>query len=246
MIEMENERADLWIRERLNDEDADEDSEEYQQLAEEYSNLQEFLREQAEFEEELNWLRENGSSIIHKNFIEEINGLKSVLKSANVSNKPYMIYRMTYAHSVTLLEAFLGDTIKALVSESNDNFMRSMGIDELKKARYSLEFLALNNVDAKSLAIKELSKILYHNIPKVKKMFEVILNQDIPIDISKVVQITKTRHDIVHRNGMTHDGEAIILTDHDICEAIDFIEEFSNELQKSITNQASSNKDTHY
>lgn len=149
MIEMENERADLWIRERLNDEDADEDSEEYQQLVEEYSNLQEFLREQAEFEEELNWLRENGSSIIHKNFIEEINGLKSVLKSANVSNKPYMIYRMTYAHSVTLLEAFLGDTIKALVSESNDNFMRSMGIDELKKARYSLEFLALNNVDAK-------------------------------------------------------------------------------------------------
>ncbi len=237
MIEMENERADLWVRERLENENIDEDSEEYQQLAEEYCNLQEFLREKAEFEEELNWLKENGSSIIHKNFVDEINGLKSILKLASVSSKPYMVYRMTYAHLVTLLEAFLGDTVKALVSENDDNFMRSMGIEELKKARYSLEFLVLNNTNAKSLVIKELSKILYHNIPKVKKIFEIILDKDFSIDISKIVEITKLRHDIVHRNGMTYGGDSIVLTEQDVCESISNIEEFSNELQNCITNQ---------
>ena len=235
MIDMQNEQADLWIRERLEDQNVDEDSEEYRELAEEYSNLQDFLWEQAEFEEDLKWLKENGSSIVHKNFIEEINGLKSVLKSANTLNKPYMIYRMAYAHSVTLLEAFLSDTVKALISESENMFMRSIGIEELKKARYSLEFLAQNNVEPKSLAIKELSRILYHNIPKVKKMFEIILNHKVEIDISKVVKITKVRHDIVHRNGMTSDGDSIMLTEKDIIEAINNIELFSNELEKIIT-----------
>ena len=238
MIEMQNEQADKWIRGQLDNEEADEDSDEYRQLADEYSNLQDFLWEQAEFEEELQWLKDNGSSIIHKNFIEEIGGLKDALNSVNLSVKPYMMYRMIYAHSVTLLEAFLGDTVKALVSESEDNFVRSMRVNELKEARYSLQFLAVNNVDARSLAIKELSEILYHNIPKVKKVFEVILNKKLALDISKVVQITKIRHDLVHRNGMTKDNDAIILTESDVLGAISEIEVFSNELQTLISKKA--------
>lgn len=236
MIEMENKRAEEWIGARLKDNDADENSEEYRQLADEFSNLQEFLWEQADFQEELKWLNKNGSTVLHENFIEELKELKKVLMSAHLSHKPDMIYRMVYAHAVTLLEAFLGDTIKSLISESEDIFIRSMEIEELKKAKYSLHFLAANKVDAKSLAIQELSKILYHNMPKIKNMYEIILHQKINIDISKVEQVTKIRHDIVHRNGMTRDGEAIIISELDILNAINDIEDFSNELQSVITN----------
>ena len=230
MIDMENERADEWIRERLTDEDADEESEEYRELADEYYNLQEYLAEQAEFEFELAWLQENGSSIIHKNFIEELNELKEIEEKTSI-NKTYMINRMSYAYAVTLLEAFLGDTAKSLITENEIFFKNSWKINELKKARYSLEFLATNDIDAKGLAAKELSNILYHNIPKVKKIFEIILGSRIDIDISELEKIMSIRHDIVHRNGKTKEGETLYLNNENVSGMISHIEKFSHDLQ---------------
>lgn len=237
MIEMQNEAADEWIRKRLDDNELGEDSEEYQELANEYSQLQDYLAEQAEFEAELIWLKKNGSSIIHKHFLEELEELKNI-EEEKLSSRIYMINKMTYAHAVTLLEAFLGDTVKSLISENEVFFLNARKIDELKKAKYSLEFLATNDVDAKGLAIRELSNILYHNIPKVKKIFEIVLDSRIDVDISQLDNITKTRHDIVHRNGKTIEGKRISLDKNDILEMISHIENFANELQVLINDKA--------
>ncbi|RBP78463.1 hypothetical protein DET47_109145 [Shewanella putrefaciens] len=53
------------------------------------------------------------------------------------------MYRMTYAHSVSLLEAFLGETVKSLVNNNDRFFVNSFKIEELKNAKYTLEFLAV-------------------------------------------------------------------------------------------------------
>ncbi|WP_394179602.1 HEPN domain-containing protein [Marinomonas posidonica] len=230
MIEMQNERADEWIRERLEDADADEESEEYQELAIEYSNLQDYLAEKAEFEAELQWLKENGSSVIHKNFLEELEELKNI-EEKTPTKRTYLINRMTYSYAVTLLEAFLGDTVKSLINENENFFTNSMQIEELKKAKYTLEELSKSEVNVKGLAVKELSNILYHNMPKVKRIFELIINKKIRIDISELDKIIKVRHDIVHRNGRTKEGELIHLSRDDILEMISHIEKFSKELQ---------------
>lgn len=237
MIEMQIERADEWVRERLDDEKIDEESEEYKELATEYSNLQDYLAEQAEFEAELQWLKENGSSLIHKHFIEELEELKKIEETTSAT-RTYLINRMTYSYAVTLLEAFLGDTAKSLISENETFFTNSRQIDELKKAKYSLEFLSTNEADAKGLAVRELSNILYHNIPKVKRIFETILGTRIDMDISELDKITKVRHDIVHRNGKTKEGESIYLSSNDMLEMISHIEQFSNELQLLINEKA--------
>jgi len=237
MIEIQNEHADEWIKERLDNENASEESEEYLELATEYSNLQDYLADQAEFDAELRWLKENGSSIIHKHFLEELEELKKIEETTSTT-RTYLINRMTYAYAVTLLEAFLGDTAKSLISENEIFFTNSRKINELKKVRYSLEFLSTNEVDAKSLAIRELSNITYHNIPKVKNIFETILGTRINIDISELIKITKVRHDIVHRNGKTKESESIHLNSDDMLEMISHIENFSNELQVLINEKA--------
>ena len=68
LFSVQDERAEEWIRERLSDEDLEEDSEEWQELASQYSDYQEHLADEAEWEAELKWLKENGSSNIHKFF----------------------------------------------------------------------------------------------------------------------------------------------------------------------------------
>jgi|TARA_R110001583_G_scaffold13521_1_gene57911 hypothetical protein len=65
-------------------------------------------------------------------------------------------------------------------------------------------------------------------------MYEQVLGTKLDIDISKVVKVTKLRHDIVHRNGKTVDGNMISLNAQDFTQAIDDIKEFAGLLQVAI------------
>lgn len=84
LFSMQEQQADQWIRERLSDKDLDENSDEYLDLAEEYSNYQEHLAEEAEWQAELKWLKEHGSSSIHKFFIDELDALNIQGEIVNV------------------------------------------------------------------------------------------------------------------------------------------------------------------
>jgi len=234
LFQVQADRADKWIRERLIDKDADEESEEYQELERNYLDLQEYLANQAEFKAELEWLRNTGSSIHHKSFIDQLSVLKNIVENTGSDGK-YIILKMSYAYAVTLLESYLGDTAKSLISESDQYFKNAISnVDELKKAKYSLEFLADSKVDAIGLAIKELSQILYHNIPKVKCVFEGILATQLDIEIGHLNKITAIRHDIAHRNGQTKEGVPISITSEVVLEMIKEIEGFANVLQRQI------------
>lgn len=240
LFNMQEQQADEWIRERLSDDTLNEDSDEYLQLAEEYSNYQDHLWEEAEWQAELQWLKKNGSSSIHKLFVSELDALKTMTDS-NFNSRQKMAFvlhtnivvKMSYAYAVTLLESFLGDTLKSLISQDEQllkNVLRKFKV--LKNVK--LADLAETNLDVKSLVLKYVSDVLYHNIPNVVEMYEQVLGTKLGIDISKVVTITKLRHDIVHRNGKTIDGNTISLNPQDFTQAIDDIKEFAGGLQRAI------------
>ncbi|EGR2288327.1 hypothetical protein D0815_22905 [Vibrio parahaemolyticus] len=240
LFEMQEKYIDDWIRERLSDDSLGEDSEEYQELAEEYSNYQEHLREEAEWQAELKWLKENGSSDIHQSFINELDALK-VMADSNFNNRQNIAFvlhtnivvKMSYAYAVTLLETFLGDTLKSLVSQDEQCLKNALRKFKILKS-VKLTDLADTDLDVRSLVLKYVSDVLYHNIPNVVEMYEQVLNRKLDMDISNVVKITKLRHDIVHRNGKTIDGSTISLSAQDFTHAIDEIKEFSGALQKAI------------
>ncbi|MDH0177342.1 hypothetical protein N7319_19255 [Aeromonas dhakensis] len=237
---MQEQRADEWIRERLSDDSLDEDSEEYLQLAEEYSNYKEHLLEEAEWRAELQWLKENGSSSIHKFFISELDALK-IMASSNFNNRQKMAFmlhtdivvKMSYAYAVTLLESFLGDSLKSLISQDEQLLKNALCKFKILK-NVKVTELAETNLDVRSLVLKSVSEVLYHNIPNVVEMYEQVLGTKLDIDISKIVKVTKLRHDIVHRNGKTIDGNKFSLNAEDFNQAIDDIKEFSNLLQTAI------------
>ena len=239
---VQNERAEEWIRERLSDNELDEDSEEWQQLASEYSNYQNQLLVEAEWEAELKWLKENGSSNIHKFFVDELDALKTMAES-NLDNSSIMAFmlhtnivvKMSYAYAVTLLESFLGDTLKVLITEREDFLHNAIrNVEEISKAKYSLAQLAETDLNICNLTLKHATKILFHNIPKVKKVYEQVLDVKLQLDISKVSKITSLRHDIVHRNGYSKEKEPINLNAQDLYQAIEDIKEFTSALQKQI------------
>ncbi|HHG3355699.1 TPA: hypothetical protein ACPVYO_000684 [Vibrio parahaemolyticus] len=241
LYEIQEQQADDWIRERLDDSSLDEESEEYQELAEQYSNYQDHLREEAEWKAELQWFKENGSSELHKTFVHELDMLK-IMVDNNFSNNAKtsfslhtnLIVKMSYAYAVTLLESFLGDTLRALITQ-DERFLKN-ALRKLKVLKnVKLTELAGADLDIKSLVLRYVSNVLYHNIPNVVEMYEQVLDVDLnSIDKSKVVQITNLRHDIVHRNGKSVDGKSINLNAQDFTNAIDDIKDFAGALQRVI------------
>ncbi len=242
LFDVQEEQADQWIRERLSDDTLVEESDEWQELAQEYSDHQEFLWDEAEWEAELKWLKENGSSNIHNIFVTELDALKIMVESnlKDSSKLAFMLHsnmiiKMSYAYAVTLLESFLGDTLKALITERSDFLNNAIkNVEEVKKAKYSIAELATTDLDISSLALKNISEILFHNIPKVKKVYEQVIGQKLGVDISAVSTITSLRHDIVHRNGYTKDKKSINLTAQNFYQAIDDIKAFTSDLQIKI------------
>lgn len=143
------------------------------------------------------------------------------------------IIKMSYAYAVTLLESFLGDTLKSLISE-DEQFLKNAVANFKILKNVKLTELIESDLDVNNLVLKYISDFLYHNIPNTIEMYEQILGNKIKIDISNVVKITKLRHDIVHRNGKSIDGKNITLNFQDFTQAINEIKEFAGVLQIAI------------
>ncbi|MEZ7491202.1 HEPN domain-containing protein [Pseudoalteromonas distincta] len=234
-------QAEKWVRERLTDQNLTVESEEWQSLLNDYSAYQDYLNDEYEWISEIKWLKENGSVDIYQNFVTELTNIKKLAENSLSEPIPLnenLIIKMCYSYSVTLLEAFLGDTIKALISENNVYLNNALErVDQIRNTKYSLFDLSKSGMDLSGLAVKCVSEVLFHKIDKTMEMYKKVLGCKINIDTSKVKLIIDIRHDIVHRNGYTKENEVIDILPHDLYQAITDIKNLVDKLQKIIANQ---------
>lgn len=107
----EQEKAE-WINERLGG-DVDEESDDWIDLAHEYDLIQEGLRDEAEARAEYEWLKTN-SNTLTSSFQSETRKLRAIIDEPIDVALKETVFKMAFAHSVTLLESYLSDTIKKL------------------------------------------------------------------------------------------------------------------------------------
>lgn len=74
---------------------------------------------------------------------------------------------------------------------------------------------------------------IYHNLPIVRSMFVNTFNIAFP-PISEVYKAVLTRHDLVHRNGFTKDGEPIIIQEENIRVLIKDVKYFVHKLSTEL------------
>ncbi|TMI62798.1 MAG: hypothetical protein E6H07_15435 [Bacteroidetes bacterium] len=70
-----------------------------------------------------------------------------------------------------------------------------------------------------------LLKIIYHDLSRVKEMYQNTFEIDFP-DLEKPIRCVLVRHDIVHRNGKTIDGNVLKISSVDVTKAINVIAKF--------------------
>ncbi|MFM1001212.1 hypothetical protein WFK94_20465 [Yersinia enterocolitica] len=239
----EESRREAWIRSKLSDPDLEEDSDEWQQLAQEHDDYRYFEDEMARYAaeqaqeeyEEQQWLKSNPHTDIYASSISLLEGILD--EGKNHTSETF--YKMQIAYCVTIMESCLGDMIKSIVL--SDNRYRNNAIYHIEHLRKK-EIKLVNLIDKEDVVGKSvqeyLTGILYHDITMVEKTYRAILKNDEykQIETKKIDALTKIRHDIVHRNGKNRDGKDVIEFNNSVyLDAFATTKDFLNEMKNMIS-----------
>lgn len=153
------------------------------------------------------------------------------------------MYKMIYANIITAMETYLGDafintTLKG--EEFITNFANSY--EDTKNRKLSVAEALKGKKHLLNIITDDMQNILYHNLPKVKKIYKLTLGVEFPKDIAELMKTISIRHDIVHRNGKDKHNKEIELEKDDIItlkdKIVDFITSIDSRLNFIVSNKS--------
>ena len=173
-------------------------------------------------------------------FSTEMSSLR-VLNNIDIpdSNAQKTIRRQIYIGAITCLETYLSDAFMNTVSSSR-KYIRSFfhSFKDFKEQKFGMNELFAKSEQAEEIAKKTMLEVIYHNLPKVKNMYESTLSISFP-NFSEIQKHIVVRHDLVHRNGKAKDGTKITFSKEDVDEVICAIESFVTEIDQRLKDKDS-------
>lgn len=232
-FEVERERFLDWAGNRLDREDLDDESEAYQALAQEYSDMTDAYDQEAEYR----WLERQS---FHEQYIEfgsELRGAIMLLRHSEHGPHAHMTCKLVYAHAVTLLETMISTSVQALVLRDKAFLLNiAKQIETIHRGKkFTLLEIAEHPKGVEGVILRSLSDLTFHNPATIKSVLCVLIGDRMKdLDVSPIARICKVRHDIVHRNGRTIDDEVITLELYEVFRAMDTIDAFASDVSRRI------------
>lgn len=234
-LEVEHERRLAWAKATYGIEiDPDEDLETWDRLSAEYSSMLDAVEEEAEYR----WLERHSHNEFFNEFGQELVTASDLLNQSMDNKKAQTLYKLVYAHAVTLLESLISSVIRSLVV-CHPAFMINMatGYDDLNKKKFTLKEIINQPKGMESIVLNTLSTLSFHNPSTIKTVMNAAFGKHMTgLDLSEISSICAKRHDIVHRNGRTIADELIQLDLEEVQRAIMIIRTFATDLKSRIYN----------
>lgn len=145
-----------------------------------------------------------------------------------------LLYRTLYANVISSMEAYLSDRLIQKVMSSEETKRKFVeGFKDYKDEKIVVSdvFKHLENLDSR--IIKTLREIIYHNLPRVKNIYNSVLGINLgeKIVISDLMKCIGIRHDIVHRNGKDKEGNLQDISKEDVLELAEKVSKFIGSIE---------------
>lgn len=150
--------------------------------------------------------------------------IKALLQVPIPSEQGASYRRLLYANVITALETYLSDTFINRVFA--DSALLQAYIDsepQFKERKVAYRDILREATKIEAGAKKELLDVVWHNIGKAKAMYHDVLGIKFG-DVGLIASAVQRRHDIVHRNGRTKDGDIVSIAVNDVERLINEIE----------------------
>lgn len=168
-------------------------------------------------------------------FQDEILKLKK-LNEVNLENDDLQetLLRQIFSGAITCLEDYLSTTIIQNVL-NNENYFKQFvkTFRGIKGMKFELCEIYEKLDKLTDIVKKELINVIYHDLPKVKGMYQDTFKIEFP-EIKELMKAIYVRHDLVHRNGKNKEGEKILLTKEKVVNIIDLVESFVKDLNERL------------
>jgi hypothetical protein len=175
------------------------------------------------------------NKFFYDSFQNEISNVKLLndiqLASPDLLN---VLKRQLYITAIGALETFLSETFINVTNE-NPTYFRNFveTYPNFKERKFQLNEIYGEYEKLQDTAKKEILEVIYHNLPKVRNMYVSTFKIEFP-DISELSKAVNTRHDLVHRNGRTKDGEEVTVNKEIVTELLNNILGFVEHISKSL------------
>jgi len=142
--------------------------------------------------------------------------------------------KQIYVNAIGAMETYLEDVFIFLIS-NNDNYFKDFvrNFPKFNKQKIKLSSIFEEIEKLKEISIIELQNIVYHNLGRIKPMYEKSFNIKFP-DIDYLSEAVITRHDIVHRDGKNKLNQNIKITPEKVDELLSEVVIFSNEVCRKL------------
>jgi hypothetical protein len=214
-MEQDHEEARAqWIREQLDDGDADESHSQWDDLAEQYDTQQ----REAYFDYDDEW---NVAGKSRRELFDESMSAVMEMLSVNITDQTRKnLYVMLHAHVVAAVEAFLSSTFIKTVLSSDTYIQKLVESDpEFAERKFTLKEIFAKQASLRSEISVYLRDLIFHNLAKVKPMYMDVFGIDFGVTkwLFKAIMV---RHDCVHRAGYDKNGDQVSLTTQSIKDLI--------------------------
>ena len=150
-----------------------------------------------------------GITDFHSTFNGALEDVRILAESSVEENVAACLFRLLYVNAITALETYLSDAFTNTVLGDPALLRRFIeNTPDFKKRKLALSDLFAEFDDIEKTAKEHLGELVWHNIARVKCMYRDVLNVEFP-DSTPVFRAIKIRHDLVHRNGKSKEGERI-------------------------------------
>jgi hypothetical protein len=169
------------------------------------------------------------------NFSDAILNIEQLLETRIEPSLAPTFYRLLYVNVITAMETYLSDAFISTVA--NDpalmrRFVESTPEFKSEKVSLSQVYKAMEEVEQRARSY--LADVVWHHLPRAKAIYKATLDIEFPDDLGPLLLAVHRRHDIVHRNGKTKDGDEINLTKEQVKElteiALAFVEKLDEQL----------------
>jgi hypothetical protein len=146
-------------------------------------------------------------------FEREIEGLKELNQilipkpSTDKSLRRQIYIGVIASMEIYLSDAFINTTLNSV--EFTKMFVSTF--HEFKSKSFFLSDIFKHHDEIEKTCRQAMLDVIYHNLPKVKGMYKDTLNIDIG-NIANAYKAVLNRHDLVHRNGKTKEGNQVIVS----------------------------------
>jgi hypothetical protein len=200
-----------------------------------------FSPSEEEEEEEEDWLNEYDPHAVFMSSYYELGDILAEYGKGGGGALPHsgeLINRMVFTQQISALETFLGDTIIKATMADNVILNRLLcGEKDLKGMSVTLSAIVKDREIVQTTVIRHLQALLFHKLAKVAAIYQIAFLFDIWPDKETKVALHRAigqRHDCVHRNGKTKDGQELDFSTDYVKETLDTMVKFVDHISAKL------------